>query len=170
MIASLMMYHRAETAAAHKAYWSMIRAGLARRQIPAPAALSNDAPEFDVWCAPELVLSQTCSLPYRARLAERVTLVGTPDFGLPNCPPGYYNSVVVVREDENRTDLSAFADARFAYNQSLSQSGFAAIYALAEAQGIWFPNRIESGAHGASARMVARVTPTSPPLMPRPGG
>ena len=77
MIASLMMYARPELEAPHARYWQAIRAALAARGIAAPAALSNDAPEFEVWEDPALVLSQTCGMPYRTRLHGRVTLVGT---------------------------------------------------------------------------------------------
>ena len=155
MIASLMMYARPELVEAHHAYWAAIRGALARRGIDSPQVLSNDVAEFDVWRAPDLVLSQTCGLPYRAYLSDDVTLVGTPDFGLPGCPAGYYNSAIVVRKDDERSTLEAFADARFTYNQNISQSGYAAIYFLAQESGFWFSDRVESGGHVTSARMVA---------------
>jgi ABC-type phosphate/phosphonate transport system substrate-binding protein len=155
MIASLMMYDRPEVAAEHAAYWSLIRAALARRGIAAPVVLANDAPVFEVWKAPDLVLSQTCGLPYRMFLADQVTLVGTPDFGIEGCPPGYYRSTVVVRADDPRETLADFADARLAYNQSHSQSGYGAIHVSARAAGFRFRDMTESGGHARSAQMVA---------------
>jgi len=155
MIASLMMYDRPEIATEHAAYWALIRAALARRGIEAPKVLSNDAPEFDVWRAPDLVLSQTCGLPYRAFLADDVTLVGTPDFANDGCPPGFYNSAVVVRADDPRECLTEYSDARFVFNQGHSQSGYAAMYHVAQARGFWFSDMQASGGHLASARMVA---------------
>jgi hypothetical protein len=96
MIASLMMYARPELDPALGRYWQLIRRALAERGIDAPPALSNDAEEFAVWEAPDLVLSQTCGMPYRLRLHGSVSLIGTPDFGIEGCDPGYYRSAVVV--------------------------------------------------------------------------
>ncbi len=158
MIASLMMYNRPETAAAHDVYWAQLRASFAKRGIDTPEMMSNDAPAFDVWRAPDLVLSQTCGLPYRMYLSDEVTLVGTPDFGIEDCAPGYYRSAVVVRQDDLRLNLPDFADARLAYNEAHSQSGFGAIHAAAQAQGFWFTDMIQSGGHARSAQLVAKGT------------
>ena len=155
MIASLMMYARPETDAALTRYWALIRQALAGYGIAAPATLSNDADEFAVWNAPDLVLSQTCGMPYRLWLQDRVTLVGTPDFGLSDCPPGHYRSAFVVRADDPRQTLVDFADARFVFNQTFSQSGYAAPHAAARARGFWFHTRAQSHGHVASARAVA---------------
>lgn len=155
MIASLMMYARPETDAALGRYWSHVRAALAGRGIDAPVALSNSADAFAVWTNPELVLSQTCGMPYRTQLHDKVTLVGTPDFGVTGCPPGYYRSAIVVRAGDDRSALADFASARFIYNQTLSQSGFAAIHAAARAEGFWFQDRSQSHGHVNSARAVA---------------
>lgn len=155
MIASLMMYLRPETEAAHLRYWALIREELRAGGIAAPAELSNDDEEFSVWRAPDLVLSQTCGMPYRLWLHDRVTLIGTPDFGVKGCPPGHYNSVFVTRADDPRETLSEFASARFTYNQSFSQSGYAAAHAHCTAQGFWFADKVQSHGHRASARAVA---------------
>ncbi len=155
MIASLMMYARPELEEAHQRYWALIRAALAARGVGAPESLANAAEEFSVWEAEDLVLSQTCGMPFRLRLHDKVALVGTPDYGIEGCPPGYYRSAIVVPADDARNDLLAFAAARFAYNQTISQSGFAAPYALARADGFWFENRVQSHGHVASANMVA---------------
>jgi len=70
--------------------------------IDSPEKLSQDAEEFSVWRHPELVLSQTCGMPYRIWLHGHVELVGTPNFGIDNCPAGYYRSALVVRADDAR--------------------------------------------------------------------
>lgn len=155
MIASLMMYARPELDAAHAHYWTLIRAALAARRIAAPETLENAAEEFSVWEAPDLVLSQTCGMPFRMRLHGRVQLVGTPDFGIDGCQPGYYRSAIVVRRGDSRMALADFRDARFAYNMTHSQSGFAAAYAMVQAAGFWFTGRVASGGHRVSALMVA---------------
>lgn len=156
MIASLMMYARPELEAAHSRLWASLRTALGQRGIEAPVALSQSAPPFEVWESPQLILSQTCGMPYRTQLQGRVKLVGTPDYQLEDCPAGHYRSAIVVRADDPREMLGAYADARLAYNAQHSQSGFAALYNHAAPSGIWFQKRIESGAHLASARMVAQ--------------
>ena len=155
MIASLMMYMRPELDAAHARYWGLIRAELSARGVAAPLALSHDVDEFKVWNDPYLVLSQTCGMPYRKWLHDKVTLIGTPDFGVPDCPPGYYKSAIVVRADDTRGALPDFKDVRFAFNQTFSQSGFAAPYAHTKPLGFWFTDRVQSHSHLSSARAVA---------------
>lgn len=158
MIASLMMYTRPELRAALDRYWTALRAALASNGIAAPEHLSQGADEFDVWTAPDLVLSQTCGMPYRLWLHDKVTLIGTPDFEVDGCPPGYYRSAIVVRADDTREKVVDFIDARFAYNQTFSQSGYAAPYTHLRVEGVWFKNRIQSHGHLHSARIVADGT------------
>lgn len=155
MIASLMMYARPELDAAHARYWSLIRDRLAARGITSPEEMSNDKNPFAVWTAPDLLFSQTCGMPYRLHLRDQVQLVGTPDYGLNGCAPGYYRSAIVVRQDNPRQSLADFAAARFAYNETGSQSGYAAPYATAQAAGFWFHDRVQSSGHRLSAEMVA---------------
>ncbi len=155
MIANLMMYARPELVEAHDCYWRLIRAALAERGIDSPTLLSQEADEFDVWKAPDLVLSQTCGMPYRLWLHESVTLIGTPDYGLESCPPGHYRSAFVVRADDAREGVGDFIATTFAYNQTFSQSGYAAPYNHLKSRGMWFENRVQSGGHLLSARAVA---------------
>lgn len=156
MIASLMMYARPELATAHARFWAQIRDQLSARGIDSPRALSQDAPMFDVWLHPQMVLSQTCSMPYRTWLKDQVTLLGTLDYGVAGCPEGYYKSALVVRRDETRQNLVSFKESVFAFNQTHSQSGYAAPFAHARARGFWFENRLETGAHVASAQAVVQ--------------
>ncbi|WP_372574141.1 phosphate/phosphite/phosphonate ABC transporter substrate-binding protein [Ruegeria jejuensis] len=155
MIASLMMYRRPELDGAIARYWGLIRANLALSGVTAPQELSQEAEEFAVWTDPELVLSQTCGMPYRLWLKDKVELVGTPDFGLEGCAPGYYRSVLVVRTDDSRNRVEAFLDAIFAFNESFSQSGYAAPYAHMMSRGFWFEHRLRTHGHLNSARAVA---------------
>jgi len=155
MIASLMMYRRPELDAAHDRYWALIRSNLAEAGVDSPDTLSQDADEFFVWKHADLTLSQTCGMPYRLWLYREVTLVGTPDFGIDGCPPGYYISPLVVRADDTRSTVDAFRNARFAYNQTHSQSGFAAAYNHLDRHGWWFNELLHTGQHLESARSVA---------------
>ena len=150
MIASLPMYDRAETAAANDALWSAIHAELGF----GPAGLDRTTNSWDVWLDPDLVLSQTCGLPYRSRLHGRVQLVGTPDYGLEDAPAGHYYSVFVCRKGDSQ-DMVDYRDRRFAYNEAGSQSGWAAPSTHVAELGFRFTKLLESGGHRDSARAVA---------------
>ena len=103
MIASLGMYDRAEAQASNDRLWGLIRDGMRDHGLAAPQALTRGAGAYwDAWMAPDLVLSQTCGFPYRARLHDKVTLIGTPDYGVAGCPAGHYCSVYVARADDGR--------------------------------------------------------------------
>ncbi len=156
MIASMMMYERPQLADAHRRYWQLIRRQLAQRGIDSPEELSQQDEEFSVWLNPQLVLSQTCGMPYRTRLHGKVNLVGTVNFDLQGCPPGYYRSPLVVREDEPKQRIDEFRDATFAYNQTYSQSGFAAAYWHLQPHGFWFEKTLHAEQHIESARAVAQ--------------
>ena len=115
MIASLGMYELAGMAPANDRLWALIRDGLRSRGIAAPAALTRgEAAYWPAWTAADLVLSQTCGYPYRARLHDRVTYIGTPEYGVDGCPPGHYRSVFVARRDDPRQTLADFDGAAFA--------------------------------------------------------
>ena len=156
MIANLIMYARPQLNDAHKRYWQLIRKYLSRAGIDSPEHLSQEAEEFSVWQDPDLVLSQTCGMPYRKWLHHKVWLVGTPDYDLDGCPPGYYRSALVVRTYDPRSDLDAYRKAVFAYNQTFSQSGYAAPYWHLAPYGFWFENRLQTKGHLNSAHAVAK--------------
>lgn len=156
MIASLGMYDRPETAGANDRLWALIRDGLRARGLAAPDALTRgDAAYWPAWQAPDLVLSQTCGFPFRAKLHRDVTLIGTPDLRLPGCPPGHYHSVIIARSDDARHTPPEFAAARFAFNEDLSQSGWAAPWQFFADRGLALTAPFATGSHRESARAVA---------------
>ena len=153
MIASLPMYERAETVAAHNALWSAVRDGLIARDIDAPQGLTRDGDPRSHWRAPKLILSQTCSLPYRSELHAAVNLIGTPNYGLRDTRPGYYFSVLIARSDDPREDPSKDPSATMAVNDLKSQSGWAAPL---EFLGSRRPSQTRlTGSHELSVRAVA---------------
>ena len=155
MIASLPMYDLPDCRDANDRYWALIRDGLRSAGVSAPDAITRGMPDLmHHWQQPDLVLSQTCGFPFRAVLHGKVTLVATPDYGLEGCPPGYYQSVFLARSDDPRMALTDFRPARFAYNDALSQSGWAAPQNHAAGLGFQFTPVIRTGGHALSARAV----------------
>lgn len=154
MIASLPMYMRPENKDAHDHYWQLIAANLSKNGIDAPTQLGV-CEDSDHWLRDDLVLSQTCGMPYRLSLHGKVQLVGTPDYDLPNCDAGYYNSIFIVNSKDTRTKLTDFASANLAITSKTSQSGYAAPLNEAKKLGFHFETQTLSGGHGNSAKMVA---------------
>ncbi len=156
MIASLPMYARTANRAAHDRLWTLIRDGLRDHGIAAPDALDHDIDHIDGWARHDLVLGQMCNLPYRARFKDHVTLIGASDYGLADCPPGHYRSAFVARADNPAQTPTDMADARLAYNDALSQSGYGAPQLWAAARGFRFKPHVETGSHHASIGAVAQ--------------
>jgi ABC-type phosphate/phosphonate transport system substrate-binding protein len=150
------MYDFGAAIAANDRLWAGVRDRLRAVGVAAPDALTRGAGAYwPAWEAPNLLLSQTCGYPFRARLVGRVTYVGTPDYGVEGCAPGHYRSVFVARANDPRRDLAAFDGAGFAYNEALSQSGWAAPQIHAAKLGLSLPPVVETGGHRLSAHAVA---------------
>lgn len=150
MIASLPMYDRPETAAANDRLWAGVRARLGE----GPEHLTRGGDLFAQWEHPDLLLSQTCGLPFRTRLRGRVGLVASPVYDLPDCPAGHYFSYFVTRRDDPRDDPRDFADSVLAYNEAVSHSGWAAPQAWAARRGFAFRHVLGTGAHVHAGRAV----------------
>lgn len=145
MIASLPMYERPGTRDVHDRLWTLIRTHLGY----GPHALTRGENLADLWRSPDLLLSQSCSLPFRLSLHEHLDIVASPIHDLP-CEPGYYFSVLVVRHDERRSAVTEFAQARIAVNAFDSHSGWAALPAELRATA-----PLLTGSHAASVQAVA---------------
>lgn len=154
LIACLPMYDWPHLAAAHDSLWALIRDRLAAEGIDAPQTLDREIGLWDAWESPDLLLAQTCGLPYRTRLHGRVSLIGTPDYGLPETQAGYYRSVLVTRRGE-ASEVSGYRDRVLACNGYDSQSGWAAPQNHAADLGFQFTDTRKTGAHRASAGAVA---------------
>jgi ABC-type phosphate/phosphonate transport system substrate-binding protein len=156
MIASLPMYDLPPFQAANDRLWAGIRDRMRAKNLPAPEALTRGAETlWPQWESPDLILSQTCGMPYRTRLHGHVTLIGTPDFGVEGCPPGYYRSVFIAHKDDPRQSLSAFSGSEMAYNEDVSQSGWAAPLNHAKAAHIALKPSLKTGGHMLSLQAVA---------------
>jgi ABC-type phosphate/phosphonate transport system substrate-binding protein len=149
------MYDWAEVEWAHDALWARIRNGLRLRGFAAPEDLTRTMGLWELWSSPNLVLGQTCALPYRQQLFDRVALIGTADYGLPDTPAGHYHSVFVTRKAESE-DLKDYVMRVFAFNGHDSQSGWSAAQTHAAGLGFRFAKTLHSGAHRASAAAVVQ--------------
>lgn len=152
MIASLGMYDMPALQSANDRFWHAIHTHLS----DGPQHLTRDGDAWDIWQSPDLWLAQTCGMPYRTRLHDHVKLVGTPDYGIAGCPPGYYCSVLVARADRTGTQAADFASGKFAYNDAMSQSGWAGPMTHFAAKGVNFGKTLETGSHAQSAQAVAQ--------------
>lgn len=153
MIACLPMYDWAEVRPATDRFWALIRNHLRAFGIAAPDGLHRGE-RWNDWRASDLLLGQTCGYPYRTILHGHVALVGTPDYGLPDAPPGHYYSQLIVRQGEG-ADWRDYLDRVLAINGHDSQSGWAAPQNHAASEGRSFTRLLVTGAHVASATAVA---------------
>ena len=149
------MYNREETKAANQEFYAYIFQELANRNINAPKKLSENEGFIDFWGSKEFFFSQTCGLPYRLFLSDKVTLIGTPNYGLEGCKPGYYNSVFIARSEDKSKILSNFLSSKFAFNELYSQSGWAAAEEHLGSLKNKFSKFILSGSHRNSAKLVS---------------
>ncbi len=115
----------------------------------------NTRPKNDMehWNSTNMLVSQTCGYPYRKFLSEKVHLIGIPDFGINNIPPGYYHSVLVVRKDK---EVIAKSGKILAFDNQYSQSGWIAPKVYVPAMNIVFADCVETGGYWYSAQAVAR--------------
>jgi len=116
MIASLPMYDRPETRAANDRLWQAMRDALGY----GPKGLTRNENPWDIWRAPDLLFAQTCSLPYRLALLDRVDIVATPVHALPcssnRAPDQAHRLLTCYRQGaadcaSHRATCNAFRDA-----------------------------------------------------------
>lgn len=154
MRASLPMYARPELDAANDKIWRAMAGLLRLHGIAAPETLEPDGVGYAFWEDPRLLFSQTCGYPYRSRLRGKVSLIGTPDYGLPGCPPGHYTSALIARRRGPIRALGDLTGARFAFNERDSQSGYQGPLAFAAYHGAAPLPVLQTGSHRASALAV----------------
>lgn len=150
MTAMLGMYDMPALRASNNRFWDLIKTHLGF----GPTSLERSRDFWAIWRDPDLIFAQTCGMPYRTQLHDAVQLIGTPDYGLPGCPEGYYRSVFVARADDPRS-LAELTDGVFAYNEPLSQSGWSAPITHLSQMGLAPKLLQQTGAHANSAKAVA---------------
>ena len=157
-IAALPMYDFPYLRADTDALWQSIRSEFQKIEFETARALNRDLNPPNLWAHPNLGFAQTCGLPYISGLRGTVTLIGTPDYGILPDKPGWYNSVIIARQNDKRMALAEFTGANFAYNGANSQSGlFAIMFELQASLGDerFFGSCQKSGSHALSVKAVA---------------
>lgn len=159
LIASLPMYDWPEVLSSTNAYWNAICESFYDHGIfesdTAPSLIRNSDPHGD-WQRSNLLLSQTCGLPYVRGFSGKVMLLGSPVFDI-DCQPGDYFSVIIAHKDNQNANPEKLGTARLAYNDLRSQSGYAAFMShIVEAGEKRFAGElICSGSHRKSIQWVA---------------
>lgn len=157
MYVSLPMYDWPEVRADLDELWLRISVALNEQGVDTPPGLDRQTDLELGWLRPDLLLSQTCGLPYVRRLIGRVTLVAGVDQGLPDLLPGQYCSRIVAHKAAEKP-LCAFRGARVAINSLESQSGAGSLchvlLPMAES-GRFFTELHLTGSHAGSIRAVA---------------
>lgn len=152
--AALPMYDWPEVRGATDALWAALGGALREAGVAAPDILDRATHWQAGWLHPDLILSQTCGLPYVRHLRGRVRMVGSPVYALPDMAPGDYCSRIVVRRADPAALLADLRGRRAAINEAGSQSGAAALRHAVASPG-FFGSVIETGTHRASLRAVA---------------
>lgn len=158
-LATLPMYDWPETQAANDKLWNALSSNLQEHGLEAPNNLSRNSEPMGIWQNPNLVLGQTCGLPYVNLLAPNVTLVGTPAYDI-ECGAGSYYSVIIVRQDSDIYCLEDLAGKKFGFNNLMSQSGYAAFLYHLQSSRIPIPPLAAhhlTGSHRQSVKAVASV-------------
>lgn len=160
MIACLQMYDWPEAHATLDRFWQCVSENLSGRGIAAPSALERPAVFASGWRDPDLLLGQTCGLPFVSGRCGDAVLVGRPDFGIEGASGGQYTSALVCRADDPSESLASFRGRVAAINEYGSQSGCNALADAILGTGAhldetFFSHVRVSGAHRASANLVA---------------
>lgn len=166
-LALLPMYDWPEIRAQTDAYWGALRDACRSRDIAAPDCLTRrgEGPNpitenwpLQGWLDPDLLLGQTCGLPFARHLQGRVQMLGTPAYAIEGCDPGDYYSLVIAARNGAINGVGDIRETdRFAFNSKGSQSGFRVMRLLLEAQGRasqWLETGIKSGSHRQSIQAV----------------
>lgn len=155
-IASLPWYDHPEVADALDAFWAFIHAGLVAKGVTAPARLERQVPVRRQWESPQLLLSQACGYDLVVTSPDKLRLVATPVFSLPDCPAGDYRSLVVVHRESSVAELLELRGARCAINEPESHSGMGCLRAMLLNQGLFFSEIRATGSHRRSLVEVGR--------------
>ncbi len=161
MIAALQMYDWPEVHPRIDAFWALTVESLRGFGLEAPETLSRPERLSEPWTNPDLLVGQTCGLPYVSGRCGDAVLVAQPVFDLAGAEHGNYSSALVCRIYDPAKGLSGFRGRIAAVNEYGSQSGCNAladaVLDVHSASARPFFSCVKlSGAHRNSATMVAK--------------
>jgi len=156
--ASFPWYDLPEIAPATDALWQDIRERLqARGLADLPPALDRTRPhgtDFDGDC----LLTQTCGYPLFTTARGHFTVLGAPRYRSAGCTGSLHRSYIVVRDGTAVHELEDLRGARFAINESDSNSGMnlpRRLFAPFARDGRFLGSTVVTGIQAASAALVA---------------
>lgn len=156
-IVSLPMYDWPEIKTHTNHLFDQLKTSFDEYGYTTPTALQRDGEIQDHWVNDDLLLSQTCGLPFVTHLEDKISLIGTPAYGI-DCGAGSYYSVIVVHKDSDFEQIEDLKGHIFAYNGKGSQSGYAALlHTLSSIENApeHFQSSVRSGAHRSSIKLIA---------------
>lgn len=160
--ASFGMYDLPQLRDANDALWSGLAGWLRRHGLDrVPDQLDRDRSLGEVWDDPDLLLAQTCGLPFATRWRDRLRYVATPCYTALGCEGPSYRSAIVVAVDDLAADLQDLRDRIVAINETSSNSGCNLLrqaVAPLSAGGRFFAGGLLTGSHLASMQAVAGGT------------
>lgn len=127
-LASLPMYDLPALRPATNSWWTGLSRHFRRAGVQGvPDRLSRPGEGIEFWLASDLLFSQSCGYPLVARLADKVTLLGTPCYDIDGCEGRDYCSFVIVRADCPADSIADLHGLRCAINMAGSWSGHHAL-------------------------------------------
>ena len=157
-VAGLSMYDWPEVQEYNDVLWETITQNLKRRNITAPQYLTREKDYYEIWLSTDLLIGQTCGLNAIRELQGRVEILGALDYGLEDCQPGEYRSVIVCRTDDKAQRVEDFVNKTAAINSDDSYSGYGALLATVDPfveKGKFFEETIICGSHRQSMKAIA---------------
>ena len=157
-IAGLSMYDWPEVQKHNDIFWEMIVENLNKQSITAPQHLTRVKDHYEIWLSTDLLIGQTCGLNAVRELQGRVEVLGALDYGVEDCEPGQYRSVIVCREDDDGRRVEDFFNKTAAINSDDSYSGYGALLATVNPfveQGKFFEKTLICGSHCQSMKAIA---------------
>jgi len=157
-IANLPWYDFPETAASTDAFWRAVAARLRSAGIAdVPDELARDDAHDEQWRHPRLLLSQACGYDVLYDSRAHLRAIARPQFSVPGCAGGGYQSAIVVRADAPLRTLEDLRGSVCAVNERTSHSGTNALRALIAPlarAGRFFREVAMTGAHTTSMEML----------------
>lgn len=155
MIASLPMYDWPVLQLWNDRLWRLVRDGLRNDGFEAPEDLARDISYDQLPLRDNLLMGQTCGLPFNTVLDGRVRYLATPCYRTRGCAGGTYSSAIVVRRRNREVTFSELCRMRLAINGRDSWSGYVVLKRYAAAKRETLPEpRLISGGHLKSMEAV----------------